>query len=60
VLCVELPSGRRPRAVVWTDEHVTRWAQTGQTPSAVMVWTPEQAGRFLDCAADDPLYPSTT
>ncbi len=54
---VELPSGRRPKPIVWTDEHVARWAQTGQIPSAVMVWTPEQTGRFLDAAADDPLYP---
>ena len=54
---VELPSGRRPKPIVWTDEHVARWAQTGQPPSAVMVWTPEQTGRFLDAAADDPLYP---
>ena len=54
---VELPSGRRPKPVVWTAEHVTRWAQTGQVPSPVMVWTPEQTGRFLDFAADDRLYP---
>jgi len=54
---VELPSGRRPKPVVWTDDHLTRWAQTGQTPSPVMVWTPEQTGRFLDVAAGDRLYP---
>jgi integrase len=54
---VELPPGRRPKPVVWTDEHVTHWQQTGQIPSPVMVWTPEQTGRFLDGAADDRLYP---
>ena len=54
---VELPPARRPKPVVWTDEHVTRWAQTGQPPSPVMVWTPEQTGHFLDSAAEDRLYP---
>jgi site-specific recombinase XerD len=24
---VELPSARRPKPIVWTDEHVTRWQQ---------------------------------
>jgi len=54
---VELPSGKRPKALLWTDERVRRWQATGQVPSAVMVWTPEQTGQFLDHAADDPLYP---
>src|SRR2546427_8806210 len=26
---VELPSGKRPKPVLWTAEHVTRWQQTG-------------------------------
>ena len=53
---LELPAGRRPRPVVWTDERVTRWRATGAVPSPVMVWTPEQTGAFLDAAAGDRLY----
>ncbi|QUQ68318.1 tyrosine-type recombinase/integrase [Kutzneria sp. CA-103260] len=54
---VELPSGRRPWPMVWTDARVAAWRATGQVPSAVMVWTPEQTGRFLDHALPDRLYP---
>jgi integrase len=54
---VELPPARRPKPVIWTDDHLTRWVQTGRAPSAVMVWTPEQTGEFLDSAAEDRLYP---
>jgi integrase len=53
---VELPSGRRPRAVVWTPERIAAWRRTGVRP-AVAVWTPDQAGRFLDAAARERLYP---
>ncbi|MGH3869822.1 MAG: tyrosine-type recombinase/integrase [Pseudonocardiaceae bacterium] len=53
---VELPSGKRPKALLWTDERIHRWRQTGQKPSRVMIWTPEQTGQFLDHAADEPLY----
>ncbi|MET9690120.1 site-specific integrase [Streptomyces sp. NPDC006514] len=49
---VELPTVQRPKALVWTDERVEEWMRTGVRPSAVMVWTPEQAGRFLDFLAD--------
>jgi integrase len=48
---------RRPKAVVWTPERVEHWQRTGQVPSSVMVWTPEQTGRFLDHAVHDRLYP---
>ncbi|MGA4801636.1 site-specific integrase [Streptomyces lavendulocolor] len=41
---------------MWTDERVARWQQTGEKPSPVMVWTPEQTGTFLDFVADDRLY----
>lgn len=75
---VKLPSGRRPKALVWTDERVARWTEANERlararvtdvedlakleaaaapPSAVMVWTGEQLGRFLDAAQDDDLYP---
>jgi len=32
------------------------WHDTGSRPSAVMVWRPDQIGRFLDHAADHRLY----
>ncbi|GAA4595740.1 integrase [Actinoplanes octamycinicus] len=56
---IELPSGKRPRARVWTAAAVKHWKVTGQRPSPVMVWTPEQAGQFLDYAEDHDivLYP---
>ncbi len=55
-LHVELPRGRRPRAVVWTDERVRAWRLTGRRP-AVAVWTAAQVGAFLDGATHDRLYP---
>ncbi|MEU5374454.1 hypothetical protein ABZ359_02775 [Streptomyces sp. NPDC005968] len=45
---VELASGKRPKAVLWTEQHVAHWRKTGEKPSAVMVWTPPQIGAFLD------------
>lgn len=54
---VELPSGKRPKALLWTEDRITRWRENGVKPSRVMVWTPEQIGHFLDHATDDPLYP---
>ena len=54
---VELPSGARPKALVWTPERVLRWQATGEIPSKVMVWTPQQTGQFLDHATGDRLYP---
>jgi integrase len=55
---VELPAATRPKPLVWTDERVEQWQQTGVLPGPVMVWTPAQTGAFLDHAhnADDPLY----
>ncbi|MET8592442.1 tyrosine-type recombinase/integrase [Streptomyces sp. NPDC005078] len=53
---VEIDSVRKPKALVWTDERVTKWRQTGEKPSPVMVWTPEQTGAFLDFVADERLY----
>jgi len=53
---VELASGRRPRAVVWTEDRVVAWLRTGVRPP-VAVWTPGQAGAFLDVAATHRLYP---
>ncbi|MEV5468103.1 tyrosine-type recombinase/integrase [Streptomyces griseoincarnatus] len=53
---VELEPGAKPKALVWTDERVAHWEATGEKPSPVMVWTPEQTGRFLDFIAEDRLY----
>ena len=53
---VELATGRRPKAVVWTDDRVAAFARTGIRP-AVAVWTAAQAGAFLDSAAEHRLYP---
>jgi len=53
---VELDPVRKPKALVWTDALVARWEQTGEKPSPVMVWTPEQTGAFLDFLAEDRLY----
>ncbi|CAO5240347.1 site-specific integrase [Frankia sp. AgKG'84/4] len=47
---VELASGKRPKAVLWTSERVVGWLEGDLVPSAVMVWTPDLAGRFLDHA----------
>ncbi len=38
------------------DERVSKWEQTGDKPSPVMVWTPEQTAAFLDFVAEDRLY----
>ncbi|MFD4143674.1 tyrosine-type recombinase/integrase [Streptomyces sp. NPDC058572] len=53
---VEIDPVRKPKALVWTDERVSKWEQTGEKPSPVMVWTPEQTGAFLDFVAEDRLY----
>ncbi|MEU5002624.1 tyrosine-type recombinase/integrase [Streptomyces sp. NPDC021622] len=53
---VVLPKYEKPRAQVWTEERVARWRATGEKPSAVMVWTPELTGQFLDAATDHRLY----
>jgi integrase len=52
---VELPSGKRPKPVVWTQARVLEWLATGKRPK-VAVWTPEQTGAFLDYIAADRLY----
>ena len=53
---VELAAGRRPQAVVWTEDRIEAWRRTGTRP-AVAVWTPQQAGAFLDAAVRHRLYP---
>ncbi|MFI8367652.1 tyrosine recombinase XerC [Streptomyces sp. NPDC085466] len=53
---VELESGKRPKPLLWTDERIRRWRETGEVPGPVMVWTPQQFGAFLDAAEEDRLY----
>lgn len=53
---VELAAAARPKGLLWTEERVARWRETGVKPGPVMVWTPAQLGRFLDEAEGDRLY----
>ncbi|MEV7579060.1 tyrosine-type recombinase/integrase [Streptomyces erythrochromogenes] len=53
---VVIPKYEKPRALVWTEERIARWRETGERPSSVMVWTPELTGRFLDAAAGHRMY----
>ncbi|MFD7224799.1 tyrosine recombinase XerC [Streptomyces sp. NPDC059892] len=53
---VELETAKRPKGQLWTAPRVARWQETGEKPSSVMVWTPEQLGAFLDAAENDRLY----
>ncbi|MCU1681759.1 MAG: site-specific integrase [Amycolatopsis sp.] len=52
---IELPSGRRPRAVVWTEGREAHWRQTGERPAGA-VWTPTQTAAFLESSYDHPLH----
>ncbi|MEU2755251.1 tyrosine-type recombinase/integrase [Streptomyces albidoflavus] len=52
-----LPAARRPKPLLWTSERVAQWKRTGEKPGAVMVWTPQQTGAFLDFVTNDRLYP---
>ncbi|MBT2907166.1 site-specific integrase [Streptomyces sp. McG8] len=53
---VAIPKYHRPDPLVWTDERVARWRETGRKPGPVMVGAPEQTGEFLDAAVEHPLY----
>ncbi|MEV0446151.1 site-specific integrase [Streptomyces spectabilis] len=53
---VKLDTAKRPKALVWTEERIAEWRRTGERPSPVMVWTPEQTGAFLDHIAGERLY----
>lgn len=45
---IELQPGTKPKALIWITERIARWRETGNKPSPVMVWKPEQTGQFLD------------
>jgi integrase len=53
---VEIPSARRPQAVVWTNARVAVWRATGQRPP-VAVWTAAQTAAFLTHICGHVLYP---
>ncbi|WP_053650516.1 site-specific integrase [Streptomyces sp. XY431] len=53
---VELLPGTKPKALVWTAERIARWKETGEKPSPVMVWTPDQTAIFLDFIAEHRFY----
>jgi integrase len=47
---------RKVRPLLWTTPRVERLRKTGERPAAVMVWTADQAGAFLDSISDDRVY----
>ncbi|KAB8167037.1 tyrosine-type recombinase/integrase [Streptomyces sp. 3MP-14] len=53
---VELSGGQRPKGLLWTEERIARWQETGEVPSPVMAWTPQQLGQFLDEAVSSRYY----
>lgn len=53
---VELSGGQRPKGLLWTEERIARWRETGEIPGPVMVWTPAQLGEFLDAAEGSRYY----
>jgi integrase len=50
-----LPTPRRKRAVIWTEEQIAQWQITGERPP-VSVWTASQTARFLHASRDHRLY----
>jgi integrase len=53
---VEMPPAVRPKPKLWTPGRVEEWRRTGKVPGPVMIWTPEQTGRFLDHIVHHRLY----
>ncbi|MEU6344449.1 tyrosine-type recombinase/integrase [Streptomyces sp. NPDC046977] len=53
---VEVGTVRRAKGVLWTEERVAHWMETGEKPSPVMVWSPVLLGQFLDAAESHRLY----
>lgn len=52
---VELPSGQRPRAVVWAEPRVAHWRASGERPP-VAVWTARQTAQFPHQVRGHRLY----
>jgi integrase len=51
-----IPKVRKKKPLLWTDGRVAKWRITGKKPAKVMVWTPQQAGQFLDRIEGHRLY----
>lgn len=49
----------RIKPLLWTAERVDQWERTGRVPAAVMVWSSQQCGAFLDFseASEERLHP---
>src|SRR5262249_44851493 len=52
---VELPTPRRPQAMVWTEARVHAWRATGQR-FPVAVWTTRHLACSRDSSAEDGLF----
>lgn len=48
---IKIPA-KRHKPVIWTADRIEQWRLTGKRPAVVMVWTPEQAGTFMDYVAE--------
>ena len=53
---VKLGKVRKVRPLVWNEARVEQWRETGEVPSAVMIWDAQQCGLFLDSVEDHRLY----
>ncbi|HEX7161901.1 MAG TPA: site-specific integrase [Trebonia sp.] len=53
---VKFGKPRKVRPLLWTAARSERWAETGEIPAKVMVWTPQQCGQFLDSIEELRLY----
>jgi integrase len=53
---LKMGKARKKRPMLWTAPRVEQWRKTGKRPAASMVWTPDQAGTFLDSIENDRLY----
>ncbi len=53
---VKLPSGKTPKALIWTPARIKAWQDTGVKPGPVMVWTAAQTAVFLRRATKHQLY----
>ncbi|MFG1606028.1 tyrosine recombinase XerC [Actinoplanes sp. NPDC049265] len=52
---LKLPSGAKPRAVVWDDSYVKAWQNTGVRPR-VAVWDLHHVGQFLSSVQNDRFF----
>ncbi len=53
---IRLPAGARALPVVWTEDRVRAWQESGIRPR-VAVWDLPHLARFLEAVHQDPLFP---